>query len=176
MTLALIDRALAMLDDMPPYEADEPRVRQLINAVALELERVENTAQDVVTKMFPQNADDTYRTLGLWEKLLGLPVEPAGVAVSLRQAAVVASVRGRQAGSGASWVAVLTQALSTTAWTHQEGPADYTITIRIPYVLGGFHAGQVLVIARRVTPAHLDIAAGFVGGFLIGISDIGDAL
>jgi hypothetical protein len=36
--------------------------------------------------------------------------------------------------------------------------------------------GTALALARAITPAHIEIDIGFTGGFIVGISDVGDAL
>jgi uncharacterized protein YmfQ (DUF2313 family) len=174
--IAVDERTEQMLGDLMPELADSDDVRQVVRLSGLELERLEGEARGLSESVLPTRASDEYRTLPMWETLLGLPVEPAGATVEQRRALVTASVQKLRAGSGADWVAAITQALGTTTWDHEEGPADYQITIRTPYEPGGLVPGQVAVMARRVTPAHLTIATGFTTGFLVGVSDIGDVL
>lgn len=165
-----------MLDDLPPYEADDPSFQNLVNCFAKEIDRIEDVANDIRTKLFPQNADDTYMTLSMWEKLLGLTVSPTGVSIEDRRAAVLSNIRKRNAGSGASWVDLMTTAIGTLAWSHSEGPGDNQITISAPYSSGTYNAGNSAVLARRITPAHLEILATYDEGFIIGVSMIGDLL
>lgn len=164
-----------MLADLMPELQDSAAVQQAVDGAARELERLEETARDIRSKLSPLNADDTYNTLKMWERLFGLPVAPP-IPVEQRRALVLASLRKRKSAAGSDWVELLTLALGGTSWEHQEGPTDYLISIKIPYDPTGFTAGQVAAIARRITPAHLDIATGLIDGFLIGISLIGDTL
>lgn len=165
----------SLLDYLPPYEADDPMVQNLLNAVALELARIEQRATDVIWKFFPQNADDTYGTLGMWEMLLGLPVMPADLTLTERRDLVVSSVRARDAGTGIAWRELMTQAIGTS-FDVQVGPAPYTITIRTSMGYTGASTLYVRTIARRISPAHLQIESGFKEHFVVGISKIGDAL
>ena len=168
--------AQSLLADLPPYEADDPIVQNLLRAVSLELARINARAHDIIIRLFPQDADDRWRTLGMWETMLGLPIEPVGVSRATRSSLVAATVRSRNVGSGAHWTDLISQALVGVPWTQQEGPAAYTVTIRIPGGSSGYSTGQIRTFARKISPAHLVIESGTIGGFLIGISSIGDAL
>jgi hypothetical protein len=171
----LSDMGDKILSHLPSYFWEDVMVLQTIDAVGRELARLEGRMLDVRWRLYPQNADDRYGLLGMWEDLLDLPVKPDGVALEERQAAVVAHVRVRRSPSGADWVETLTTLLGG-GWTHREGPADYTIEIRIPYVAGSFISGRLSDLARRITPAHLAIWIGFLDGFLVELSDVGDVL
>jgi uncharacterized protein YmfQ (DUF2313 family) len=174
--IAVDERTEQMLDDLMPELADSDDVRQVVRLSGLELARLEAEARGLSESVLPTQASDEYRTLQMWEKLLGLPVAPAGATEEQRRSLVLASVRKLHSSSGADWVDAITQALGTSTWTHEEGPADYQITIRTPYAAGGLVPGQVAVLARRLTPAHLTVATGFTTGFLVGISTVGDVL
>jgi hypothetical protein len=167
--------ARSLLADLPPYEADDPVVQNLLRAVSLELARIDARAHDIIIRLFPQDADDRWRTLGMWETMLGLPVESTISSRAARSALVTASVRGRNVSSGAHWTELIGQALVGVPWT-QEEVVPYTVVIRIPAGSSGYSTGQIRVFARKVSPAHLVIESGTIGGFLIGISLIGDAL
>jgi uncharacterized protein YmfQ (DUF2313 family) len=177
LTFALAPLTQKLLEYLPPYEADDPRVQNLIQAMANELGRIDTRAKDIVWRMFPQNADDTYGTLGMWEALLNLPVQPAGVSLASRQSLVLSTLRSHNAGTGAAWRQLLEQVLGGAVNVTVFPPnAAYTITLRVPVGAGSNAASQARVLAARITPAHLVINSGFIGGFIIGISHIGDAL
>lgn len=176
-TFPVSERGARILADLMPEMQDDPFTRQVIDVAARELDRLEARGRDLVQKSYPHNADDTYRTLGLYERLLGLPVEPADVDLDTRRNVLLAHIRKRQDGSGEQWAHLISTAIGNTPWSHQEGPGPYQITLRIPYTPGSYTAGQVAFLARAITPAHLDTVGGFNEGFLIGISEIGvDAL
>jgi hypothetical protein len=169
----LAPKALEMLDDLPPYYQRDPHVQAYVHAVAIELQRLEDGMDSMRYGLFAQYANDERGTLALWEMLLGLPVRPEGISEADRKDKVLATLRGRSAGSAARWVETLTGALGATQWTHEEGPAPYQVTLRIPPEAGTYTAAQVVRIARAITPAHLDIVVAYGTGFLIGISAIG---
>jgi Uncharacterised protein conserved in bacteria (DUF2313) len=171
----LSDMGDKILSHLPPYFWEDAMVLQTIDAVGRELARLESRMLDVRHRLYPQNSDDRYGILGMWEDLLGLPVNPSEVAVEDRRAAVLAHVRTRRQPSGAEWVATMSTLLGG-GWTHQEGPGDYTVTILIPYDPASYTTGRTRDLARRITPAHLVIEVGFLGGFLVELSDVGDVL
>lgn len=172
----LSDRAREALSSLQPELADSAEVQAVIEPLASELGRVDDAAMDVCWRLFPANADDKYRTLAMWEFILGLPVEQSGVSVAQRRNAVVALAKSRESPSGASWVDLISTLLGSTGWTHQEGPTAYNVTLTIPYVAGGITAAQLANVARKITPAHLQLNTTYTAGFLIGISNVGDAL
>lgn len=169
-------KAQAILADLMPEMSEDTSVQIVIDALARELQRIEDAGYDIVQRMFAHNADDKYRTLGMWESMLGLPVEPPGIDLATRQNAVQALVQSRNSSSGLEWINLITIVLGSSGWTHQEGPSAYTVTLRVPYVAGGIVAGQLTRVAQRFTPAHLNLAATYDEGFLIGVSLMGDAL
>lgn len=165
-----------MLADLSPDLGDAPEVQQVVDCLARELQRLEDRAGSVRDELFPAQAQDDWKGLSMWESLLGLPVNLPGATLTQRRQLVLAAIRQRGESSGAQWVDLISTALGTTNWVHQEGPGAYTVTITIPYSPGGLYGGQVVQLARRVTPAHLQVNSGFTGGFVIGVSNIGDVI
>lgn len=170
-------KAQELLDLLPPYESDDPFVQGVIVAYANELQRIEDSLTMIRDASFPISTDDIVLPTGervalasLWERTLGLPVNPAGVSITERRAKIVAHIRKRQSAKGSDWVANLSEALGPTPWSYQEGPGDYQVTIHIPYASGSYSAAQVIALARQMTPAHIDVIAAYNEGFLIGIS------
>ena len=160
-----------MLETLPPYLADEPFAQTVIDVEARELERIEATANLIREKLMPTQADDTFDLLAIWEQTLGLPVKPAGQSVESRRGKVL--VAFRKIGSGAEWMATMTEAVGSDNWKHTEGPGAYTITIEQPHAVGSYEAATVEQIARRITPAHLQLAVTDTDGFIVGISIVG---
>lgn len=155
----------------------------VINSEANEFQRLWDAGQALLDSVFPTEADDvpilvvwTGRLLSMWETMLGLPVAPPGITLADRRAKVQAHIQARNSAAGTDWIAVLSAALGTTAWTHLEGPADYTVTITIPPGGGSYNLGQITAIARKITPAHLDVIVTSGTGFVVGVSDVGDVL
>jgi hypothetical protein len=144
-----------LLGDLQPELQVVPEVKMALTALGSELERVEAAGSDLVSKMFPANADDTYGTLGLWESLLDLPVEPAGVTVAARVRSVTAAAKSRHVASAVGWGALITEILGSSGWTHSE--SAYAVTVNLLGLGTSYSAGQVAQIIRRVTPAHLSV-------------------
>lgn len=165
-------KARKMLKDMPPYEADEPWVIDYVDAVARELTRIEEAGIRLRKKMLPHAADDEFSTLAMWEAMLGLPVNPDDQDVAQRQKNVVARFRARKVTSGKRWIELVTQALHSTNWSHQEGPEAYTIRMSIPYAEGSWTAGQVETLLRNITPAHLALIVDYQQGFILNVSEL----
>jgi uncharacterized protein YmfQ (DUF2313 family) len=175
-----VSKADDMLAMMPPYLTSDPLVIAIMQAFGGEYQRIEDAQSAVSDAAFPSQANDELLPTGamvtlaqMWETLLGLPVNPVGVTILERRAKICAQIQTRTAGSGSDWVATLTAALGATPWSYEEGPGDYQVTIFIPHDVGSYSAEQLLILARKITPAHIDIVPAYDTGFLIGISDIG---
>lgn len=171
---AVIALTQRMIDNMPPFYRGESFIEGLLDAVGRELQRVEDRAGAIQQGMFPQNTDDAYKLLSLWELLLGLPVAPVGVTLATRRNLVVSTLGARSQSSGSAWVAAVNQALGGTPWSYQEGPGDYTVTIYIPFSSSSFNSVQVQNLVRKITPAHLVLAVVYLQGFLIGEGIVGE--
>jgi hypothetical protein len=175
----LPDKAQSLLDSLPPYYDSAEPTRAVMLALGNELQLLEDTASRIRLKSFPQNSDDEFNLLALWEETLGIPVQPqeGGSPVPLvqRRAKVLAHLRKRNASAGAQWVSLLSEALgiAPSAWSYQEGPEAYTIHVFIPYDATTYTGAQVLAIAREITPAHLALTAAYTHGFIVGVSQIG---
>lgn len=173
--LELSERAARMLLDLPPYLDTEP-VRMVLAAYAAEFDRIEAAAVAHAEAQFALHATDAQGTLERWEELEGLPASPPGVPEADRRAKVLAMVRARRAAEGADWVEIMTAALGTTQWSHEDDFDDYTVRLNLPGTSSTYTARMAQAIARRVTPAHLELNFNFAGGFIVGESLVGDPL
>jgi hypothetical protein len=173
MPAELSDRALGMLEDLPPYLREDPNVQGVVAAAAAEFARIEEFLGAVRLAGQPGRALEAgYRFLALWEAQLGLPVEPDAPAAQ-RQARVAARVRSRQAGAGRDWVASIA-ALIGASWTYTENfPDPNRLLITVPYASGSDQAEQVRELARQISPAHVDVVIQHGAGFLVGVSEVG---
>lgn len=165
-----------MLEELPPYLQDEHAIHIVMLAVANELDRIEALAADVRDSIAPQAADDTYRSLAMWEAVLGLPVEPPGIEEDERLSKVKALLLARRVAYGSDWVAVIDAALAGQSWTHEDDYATYTVRLNLPGTSSSYQSKQIEAIARRITPAHLELNFNYEGGFLVGESLVGDPL
>jgi uncharacterized protein YmfQ (DUF2313 family) len=173
-TPLLAEATKRMFEVLPPYYEGDDTMEAILDALGVEIERIDDFLEGFRFKTFPQNADDEFRTLGIWESRLGLPVEPAGQTIEQRRDLVLARLRGRNASSGADWVEALSTAMGGTALNYEEGPAAYTITIYLPFSSGSYNSVLVQSLARAITPAHLEIAVVFNQGFIVGEGRVGE--
>lgn len=173
----LTPRAEEMLDTLSAYEQDDPAVIALMRAGADELDSVVETAETVRLHAWPHLADDSYGLLSVHESMLRVPVAPDSP-LAQRQAAVKAAVQSRKLGGRANWVARMNTVMRGQAWTYAENtPGPGQLTITIAFALGSYSAGQAEALARRITPAHIQIVMAYSGGFPVGIGRVGqDAL
>jgi uncharacterized protein YmfQ (DUF2313 family) len=172
----LSERTQDMLEDLPPYLQDDPAVQAVYYAVANEIDRIENTANEVRELLAAQTADNTYRTLAMWEFIFGLPPEPPGVTLADRQSKVKAMLRARRVAYGVDWVGVIDEALAGQSWDHNDAFASYTVQLTLPGTSSSYQSKMIEAIARRITPAHLELNFTYEGGFIVGSSLVGDPL
>lgn len=182
MPRVLVRKAQEWLADMPPYYADDPYVQGVVNALATEYQRIETAAWQVLSGAFPQrfvdedsplyepSQSDYYRMLALWELQLKLPVEPQGASVEQRRQAILAHIGRRRASSEEEWATALRNALGTNLWSYTV--ENGVVTIRMPFEETSFTAGQVVDLARAITPAHLDVNFGYEEGFILDTSPL----
>lgn len=173
----LTPRAQAMLAKLPPYLADDDLVQRLCEAKAREFDRLETFLNTIREKILPQNADDEYGLLGIWERVTGVPVEPENISLSLRRARVMAGLRRRTIGIGEGWAELISLLLNTEGWEHDENnPSAYKMAIQIPFPSTSFQAGAVEALLKKITPAHLQLTISYSDTFRVGISEVGDPL
>src|SRR5581483_3768680 len=108
---ALSPTAERIFDSLPPYYQGDPTLSRITQAVANELDRLQAYLQAVASGLVPKLSDDTLSMLGIWENILKLPVEPAGVSVEQRQQALQAAFTARQCRTTAEWVNAMNIAL-----------------------------------------------------------------
>jgi len=169
MDRVLTAKGNEMLDMLPPYLRDDPAVQAFIDVNAREFERRDVVLADLHSKLRPQNADDTYNTLGLWETLLELPVKPTDISIEARRQKVL--VAFESIAEGRDWVGAITDAVGSEDWSHTE--SGYVVSIIQPHPLGTYQAEVVAKLARRITPAHLDVVVSDGDGFIVGVSLLG---
>lgn len=143
MPRTLVPLAEEWMADLPPYyEEDEP-TKGVLNALASEFGAINTAGLTIQSQVFPQNADDTYSMLGLWESLVGLPVAAAGQSVAARRARVMGHLRRRRLASGAAWEDAITEVIGSGWSVAENTPGAYTLQVTIPYQ-GGMAAPTAL--------------------------------
>lgn len=149
---------LAML---PPVLQEDPWIKAILNAEALEMERLIGMAEEVGTGLVPTLANEV--TLPLWEALFGLPVNPPDTSEEIRVSLVLSRmIRGD--GSGAQWEAAMARASgdSYSYTEHDSGdPAAPFYTLAISAALpAGMTAQALREYVRGITPANLHFTVG----------------
>lgn len=155
-----------LLDDMPPYLQDSPEAQAVENALGNELQRIQDAADRFRSKVLPSSADDEFRTMGIWELTLGLPVEPPDATLDERRTKVLANLRALRSAAGSTWEDLITLALNSGAWSYTENN-DYSVTITFPYAAGGYTVQSVEALIRKITPAHIAVLASYSQGFIV---------
>lgn len=165
------ERALRMINALPPYFREDPTVRAYVSALALELDRLEAVAQELRTGSFPGTAD--LRALAYYEALFGLT--NTALTLDQRRSDVVAHMHKRSVAARFDWQHALDAFIATPGgWSYSEGPSAYQVSLTVPVDPTGNRVPVITAFARAVTPAHLQlIVNGAFGNFQIGISRIG---
>lgn len=132
---------------------------------------------DIRDSFFPPTASAACGVLSIWEKALGLPVAPADLTEQQRRDKVMGMVRRARSGQGIGWVERLSAAVGSGSWSHEENtPGGYQLTITLPFAPASFQGGVVQAIARRLTPANLQLIFASDEGFIVGESVVGEPI
>jgi hypothetical protein len=164
------ERGQELLDLLPPYEQSDPNVQAVQDVVGREFARIEAHRAAMLRTVHPATADDTYGGLSLWESTLGLPIAPPGASLDARRSRVKSALLATSA--GADWEAAIGEAAATESWAYTEEPG-YLIVITVPWGAGTYQFGSVEQLARRITPAHLNVIVTTGTGFILGQSQLG---
>jgi uncharacterized protein YmfQ (DUF2313 family) len=168
--------ALRIFDSLPIYYQWDPTLCRLTLSLANELDRLTAFIESIANGFSPKGALDEPALLAIWEHILKLPIEPAGVTITEREQVVLAAFFGRSCTTTAEWVAAMNQALGSVSWKHEvcvPGPGQLTITV--PYPEDSYIEGIVKQQARRLTPANYEIIFEYSEGWIAGVSEPGDA-
>lgn len=164
-----------MLEALPSYYHEDPAVIGLVGAYSRELARIDAFLAQLRAAVIASTATAAINGLSLQEVALGLRVN-APVTEAERQASVQAAAGARHASAGLDWEEAVTRVVGNSNWEYTESASTYTVTVLVPFEAGSANAGRVQVAIRKVTPAHLDVVIGFLGGFRVGVSRVGDPL
>jgi Uncharacterised protein conserved in bacteria (DUF2313) len=171
-TRVLVPLAEEWLAMLPPILQSDPWIQAIFNALAQEMLRLVERAEQVGLGLIPALANE--QTLGIWEATLGLQVAPEGVNVEERRALIQGRLL-RGDGSGAQWEAqVLAAAGALRYREHDPGgfvsegqssidpaafsPPDYTVNVLVG-LPGGQSLQSLTQYIRSISPAnlHLDV-------------------
>lgn len=169
------ERAQRMLAALTPWEAEDPNVVAVVAAGAAELDEIQALMELARDQAWPHRADDTYGLLAIHERMLGLPVAPAGVTLADRQTAARTRVGRRRDGRKATWVDRVNELAGVGTWSYDEntpGPHQLTITLRLEPT-GGL-AARVRQLVEVFTPVVDEVIVGFEAGLILGVGEIGE--
>lgn len=132
----LTDTARRLLDGLPPFLQGAVDVQGSMDALAMELDRLEARMTAVLDGFFPLKAVEY---LFVWEALLGLPMNPPDKTLAQRRVSVLGFLQGLSAQSRLSWQDAMTKLIGTS-WSYQEHnpndnatPPAGTVRITIPF-------------------------------------------
>jgi hypothetical protein len=171
MTLPLNTTGEEHVSWLPSHLQEDPWTMAFVDALALEVDRVDTDWQFVFEQMFIQTASGW--GLELWEKTLGLEVSPTTLTEQQRRDLCLVKKSANSVRSGSEFRALLDQYLD-----EYEIQVDYdtaTLQIFINFSEDVYTKNQVEIIISEVTPAALVASVQFYG-FYADISEAGDAL
>lgn len=161
---------------MPLALQRSPDHRAVAHCQAKELERLAGAIDEVRDQFFPQRAE---RLLGLWERILKLTVEPAGLTLEERRLLVIVGLRKQLTSAEGRWWVQHVGALAGPGWSYAEhvpgdptSPPEGMIRVEIPYPPESLLYQQLERLIREITPAHLDLIVTFTGGFVLDRSQL----
>ena len=183
-----MSKGTELLSDLPEYEQDDPTIRAVVNAVANELQRIEDYLLGLNAAL--QVTQATGVLLSYWESFLALPVDPRdtegnSIGDATRINTCLAAIRRRQAGAGSGWVALLDSVANGQPWQHWENSdtggifAAYQLKLRADLATTDYRVGIFTDMVKHTTPAHLEISVIEIAGddtFRVGISALGDTI
>lgn len=173
----MTELGLAFRDAAPVIYRDSPEHLAQWHCLAKELERVAARIEVVRDQFFPQRAS---LLLGVYERLVGVTVNPPGVALDDRRRLVLAGLRKMAGdGSGLAWQDQLTNLIGAGSWDYTEHipgdsstPAADVVRVSLPFSPATSRFAQVKRFVRDITPAHVDVAYVYSGGFLLDESEL----
>jgi hypothetical protein len=166
-----------MVEVLWPPSQEDPSVVAIMRAMADELDAIEDLMLTIREQAWPHKADDTEGLLAIHERMLGIPIKPEGVSLPSRQDAARSAIQSRRVGSAKHWVDRFNALMSGNPWSYKRNsPGRGQLTITIPYSEHSYSASQVIKLAERVTPAHIELLVAYESGWLAGISRVGDPL
>jgi uncharacterized protein YmfQ (DUF2313 family) len=162
--VALTATALRMMGYLPDYYDGNPIVERIIQARANEIDRVDARIDTLKTGMVPGTATDDLKLLRIWERMLGLPIAPAGATTSQRQTTIKVKLQRLSAETAGDVIDLLTEAVGTSFMITRNSPGALQDIITVPFPPGSYQASEVERIALTVWPAHRTVFVFFSSG------------
>jgi hypothetical protein len=121
MPATLHERAEVLLEELPPFMQGSYDIQGALHAVAEEIDLLETTIATLRDSFWP---DRDLSNLDIFERLLGLSVNPPDKSDAQRQASVIAFYRKlKSSGAGSEWEQTMTDLIGT-GWTYEEHDPD----------------------------------------------------
>lgn len=158
--------ARRMMDTLPVYYSENRTVIRGIQAWADEIDRADGLLDTLKDSLVPSLATDALGMLAVWETIMGLPVNPRGVTLGQRQAAMRQAWTRLYAVTAADVLRLL--ALQGAHFAIQrDTPGVLQDTLMIGYAEGSYVASMIERAARDAWPAHRELLVSFAGGFTL---------
>lgn len=161
-----------MLRETPGWIHEDPDFIAVIHCHAKETERQLEMAAAIRDDCIPTRASS--RGLEWWEMYFEMPVNPVGQSVEQRRTSILSRLkREPPLSSGLSWEAALT-AMIGEGWTYEEHPAEFKITLTIPFPPGSetFERVKEQVPKMPSWPCHLELELLSSEGFVLDLSQL----
>lgn len=154
MARVLTAKGLEYLASVPVGMQEDPDVQAVLHCYAKEEERRAAAREQMMGAVVtPARADD--RTIGIWERLLGLEIAPAGASLATRQQTASAYlVALRRSGTGSWWEETLQRIAPGATYTES---GSGVIDVELPFSGATAAFARAVVLIGRVTDAHLTV-------------------
>lgn len=169
LLFALLPSSYGDIDD------PDPIVARWLESQAVEINRQRALLQAIRATSIPAVADDTVGALSRWEFALRLPINAPGATLDQRRTAVCGALQSRSIIGGAGFTAALRAYASPN---HLNITTNAPSPLQVSIVVDEDDADleSIRQFAERIAPANLEILMGFTGGWIVGVSRVGDLI
>lgn len=167
-------RGQETLEEWPFVLRKEHNYRAIANALGGAHDQMDADLDRLSALLHPVTALDH---LGLYEKMLGLTVDPPGQTIEQRRDTIMTFLQRSLIGdSGLEWESLARLVLGNQ-WSYTiQDPKHSVIVIEIAYAAGSLQAVLAETLLRSITPASCRVNVVYAGGFLLDISRMDDDL
>jgi hypothetical protein len=168
--------ARVLFSYLPEFLTEDPYLRDLIWAMAVEIDAVRAALDDIARGWFVRHAPASW-ALALWEDFVGRLPAQGGLTTAQRRAAVLAAVTlgARTLRDFRALVAEFAQ-VDENVVIIQEDFANYQVSVTVQAGLTDAQKTELEFQFRRFLPAHLEVTSFSYGGFIAGVALAGDTL
>jgi hypothetical protein len=159
---------------LPNIFTEDPYLRDLMWAMAIELDAVRAALDEILASFFVRHAPEW--GLRLWEEFSGRIVAPTGLTEEQRRSLVLSEMNTNQrtVDDFRTFVENFTGVDPSLIFLTEDF-ANYEVDVIVQVGLSAEQAAEFEHSFRRIVPAHLQINFAY-GGFIAGVNLAGDTL